>query len=121
KIAMISEHASPLAAVGGADAGGQNVHVAELSAALARRGHDVVVYTRRDDPGLPERGPTPAGYTVVRVPARRPRRRAQDELPARPGSHPGCLHGGARTGGTATQACQRRAAGLHGNVRALSG
>lgn len=35
---MISEHASPLAALGGADAGGQNVHVAALAAALARRG-----------------------------------------------------------------------------------
>ncbi len=33
RIAMISEHASPLAALGGVDAGGQNAHVAELSAA----------------------------------------------------------------------------------------
>ncbi|MDT5386686.1 MAG: D-inositol-3-phosphate glycosyltransferase, partial [Mycobacterium sp.] len=39
KIAMVSEHASPLAMLGGVDAGGQNVHVAELSAGLARRGH----------------------------------------------------------------------------------
>ena len=30
RIAMVSEHASPLAAVGGVDAGGQNVHVLEL-------------------------------------------------------------------------------------------
>ena len=44
RIAMVSEHASPLAALGGVDAGGQNVHVAELSAALARRGHQVRVY-----------------------------------------------------------------------------
>jgi ADP-heptose:LPS heptosyltransferase len=47
RIAMISEHASPLAALGGADAGGQNTHVAELSAAMAELGHDVRVYTRR--------------------------------------------------------------------------
>ena len=53
RIAMISEHASPLAVLGGADAGGQNVHVAELAAALAAAGHDVRVYTRRDDPDLP--------------------------------------------------------------------
>ena len=33
---MVSEHASPLAALGGVDAGGQNVHVAELALALAR-------------------------------------------------------------------------------------
>lgn len=68
KIAMVSEHASPLAVLGGADAGGQNVHVAELSAALARRGHRVTVYTRRDDRGVPERVETAQGYTVVHVP-----------------------------------------------------
>ena len=39
RIAMVSEHASPLAALGGADAGGQNVHVLELSSALADMGH----------------------------------------------------------------------------------
>ncbi|MGV0642840.1 glycosyltransferase [Mycolicibacterium sp. XJ879] len=80
KIAMVSEHASPLAALGGADAGGQNVHVAELSAALARRGHQVTVYTRRDDPGLPERVHTAQGYTVVHVPAGPPEQLPKDEL-----------------------------------------
>ena len=51
KITFVSEHASPLAALGGVDAGGQNVHVAELaSGAGPARGHEVVVYTRRDDP-----------------------------------------------------------------------
>jgi D-inositol-3-phosphate glycosyltransferase len=80
KIAMVSEHASPLAALGGVDAGGQNVHVAELSAALARRAHEVTVYTRRDDPGLPERVMTPQGYTVVHVPAGPARRLPKDEL-----------------------------------------
>jgi len=69
RIAMVSEHASPLAHLGGVDAGGQNVHVAELSAALARCGHDVVVYTRRDDPHLPDGVRTDRGYTVVHVPA----------------------------------------------------
>ena len=54
RIAMVSEHASPLAALGGEDAGGQNVHVAALAYALADRGHAVRVYTRRDDPSLPE-------------------------------------------------------------------
>ena len=39
RIAMVSEHASPLAVLGGVDAGGQNVHVAALATALgpARR------------------------------------------------------------------------------------
>jgi glycosyltransferase involved in cell wall biosynthesis len=55
RIAMVSEHASPLATLGGVDAGGQNVHVAALATALVERGHDVVVYTRRDGPTPPRR------------------------------------------------------------------
>ncbi|MFF5180990.1 glycosyltransferase [Micromonospora sp. NPDC000316] len=69
RIAMISEHASPLAILGGEDAGGQNTHVAELSAALVAAGHDVRVYTRRDAPDLPVTVRTPDGYHVVHVPA----------------------------------------------------
>ncbi len=69
KIAMISEHASPLAALGGVDSGGQNVHVASLARAIAAKGHEVRVYTRRDGPGLPERVPLGDGVTVVHVPA----------------------------------------------------
>lgn len=69
RIAMISEHASPLAALGGEDAGGQNVHVAALSAELARLGHDVTVYTRRDDPDLPHRVDVAPGMRVVHVDA----------------------------------------------------
>jgi glycosyltransferase involved in cell wall biosynthesis len=64
KLAMVSEHASPLAAIGGVDAGGQNVHVAALAAALALRGHDVTVFTRRDCPDLPRVVRTPDGYAV---------------------------------------------------------
>ena len=69
RVALVSEHASPLAAIGGVDAGGQNVHVAELAAGLVRLGHSVAVHTRRDDPELPERLTTAAGYEVVHVPA----------------------------------------------------
>jgi D-inositol-3-phosphate glycosyltransferase len=58
KIAMVSELA-----------GRHSVHVAELCAALTRHGHDVTVYTRRDDPDLPECFETPQGYTMVYVPA----------------------------------------------------
>ncbi|MEE2033068.1 glycosyltransferase [Rhodococcus chondri] len=80
KIAMVSEHASPLAAPGGADAGGQNVHVAELSAALVRAGHEVAVYTRRDDPDLPDRVRAREDYEVVHVPAGPPTHLPKDEL-----------------------------------------
>lgn len=69
RIAMISEHASPLATLGGVDAGGQNVHVAALATGLARRGHRVRVYTRRDDPAPPRVVPFAEGVDVVHVPA----------------------------------------------------
>jgi glycosyltransferase involved in cell wall biosynthesis len=55
RIAMVSEHASPLAPIGGVDSGGQNVHVESLARALARAGHDVTVHTRRDSAELPDR------------------------------------------------------------------
>ncbi|WP_171172525.1 glycosyltransferase [Streptomyces sp. I05A-00742] len=67
RIAMVSEHASPLAALGGPDAGGQNVYVARLADLLAGRGHDVTVYTRRDDASLPDRVPLPSGAVVEHV------------------------------------------------------
>ncbi|MDA2893592.1 glycosyltransferase [Mycolicibacterium sp. BiH015] len=79
-VAMVSEHASPLAFLGGVDAGGQNVAVAELSAALAARGHRVVVYTRRDDTDAPDRVDTEQGYAVVHIPAGPPRKIPKDEL-----------------------------------------
>jgi glycosyltransferase involved in cell wall biosynthesis len=69
RIDLVSEHASPLAAIGGVDAGGQNVHVAALAAGLAQRGHEVTVHTRRDDASLPERVAVPDGYDVVHVTA----------------------------------------------------
>ncbi|MEV7075272.1 glycosyltransferase [Streptomyces sp. NPDC093990] len=80
RVAMVSEHASPLAELGGPDAGGQNVYVAQLAAQLARRGHEVVVYTRRDDPRLPERVVTADGVRVVHVPAGPPAPIPKDEL-----------------------------------------
>ncbi|KIF81352.1 glycosyltransferase family 4 protein [Noviherbaspirillum autotrophicum] len=48
KIALISEHASPLALIGGTDSGGQNVYVAQLAKQLARLGYEVDIFTRRD-------------------------------------------------------------------------
>ena len=54
RIALISEHASPLAAQGGIDSGGQNVYVAHTARLLAAMGFHVDVFTRRDDDDLPE-------------------------------------------------------------------
>jgi D-inositol-3-phosphate glycosyltransferase len=54
KIAFISEHASPLASLGGVDSGGQNVYVAELARHLASAGHQVDIFTRWEDAKLPK-------------------------------------------------------------------
>src|SRR5205823_1220385 len=67
RIALVSEHASPLTQPGGVDAGGQNVHVAALAAHLAGQGHQVSVFTRRDGTAQAERVRTPAGYDVVHL------------------------------------------------------
>jgi len=62
---MISEHASPLATLGGEDSGGQNVYVAELARRLGAMGYRVDVFTRRDDARLPEIVPFSEGVRVV--------------------------------------------------------
>jgi D-inositol-3-phosphate glycosyltransferase len=80
KVAMVSEHASPLAVLGGVDAGGQNVHVASLGTALADHGVEVVIHTRRDDPRLPRRVALAPGVVVDHVPGGPPASLPKDEL-----------------------------------------
>ncbi|MEU7910015.1 glycosyltransferase [Microbispora bryophytorum] len=80
RIALVSEHASPLATLGGVDAGGQNVHVAALALALAERGNEVVVHTRRTSPGQPDTVPMAPGVTVEHVPAGPAEPLPKDEL-----------------------------------------
>jgi D-inositol-3-phosphate glycosyltransferase len=82
RVDMVSEHASPLAVPGGVDAGGQNVHVRELAQALARLGHEVTVWTRRDAPGLPERVRLGRGVQVRHLTAGPARPLPKDELVA---------------------------------------
>src|SRR3954469_9658836 len=79
-IAMVSEHASPLAVLGGVDAGGQNVHVAALATALGRRGDEVVVHTRRDDETLPRSVRLASGVDVDHVQAGTRAATPKDEL-----------------------------------------
>ncbi len=57
RVAMVSEHASPLAVLGGVDAGGQNVRVVALAAAMGALGVEVVAYTRSEESSLPRRVP----------------------------------------------------------------
>ena len=69
KVALVSEHASPLGALGGVDSGGQNVYVAQIASHLARLGWVVDVFTRADAVGLPETMLASPGVRVVHVPA----------------------------------------------------
>src|SRR5579871_2825474 len=79
-VALVSEHASPLAALGGEDAGGQNVYVAALARGLAAQGHRVTVHTRRDDAVLPSEVVVRDGYTVHHVDAGPPFAVPKDDL-----------------------------------------
>ncbi len=67
RIAFISEHASPLGILGGADSGGQNVYVGQLARHLAAIGYQVDVFTRRDNPDLPEVVDWADGVRIVHV------------------------------------------------------
>ncbi len=80
RIAFLSEHASPLVSLGGADAGGQNVYVSELSRHLARRGYAIDVYTRQEIPDIPEIVEMEAGVRVVHLQAGPVMARPKDEL-----------------------------------------
>jgi D-inositol-3-phosphate glycosyltransferase len=53
RVAMISVHTCPLATLGGKETGGMNVYVRDLSRELDRRGVQVDVFTRSQNPHLP--------------------------------------------------------------------
>ncbi|HET6884022.1 MAG TPA: glycosyltransferase family 1 protein [Pirellulales bacterium] len=80
RIAMISEHASPLECLGGVDSGGQNVYVAQVAKHLAALGYEVDVFTRRDDAGLPEVVECRAGMRLIHVEAGPPSFVQKEEL-----------------------------------------
>ncbi len=69
RIAIVSEHASPLAAPGSIDCGGQNVYVAHLARELALAGHLVDVFTRRDSIAQKQVVRWRDNIRVVQVPA----------------------------------------------------
>ncbi|RIV17786.1 glycosyltransferase family 1 protein [Fibrisoma montanum] len=69
KLALISEHASPLALIGGVDAGGQNIAVAELAQHLAKLGYQIDIFTRWDNDALPETVDWKPGVRVIHIKA----------------------------------------------------
>ncbi|WP_345815165.1 glycosyltransferase family 1 protein [Paraburkholderia sp. PREW-6R] len=79
KIALISEHASPLAAAGGVDSGGQNIYVANVARQLVEMGHQVDVFTRRDRALLPLISEMD-GARVIHVPAGPPKQLPKEQL-----------------------------------------
>lgn len=67
RVAVLSEHASPVALLGGEDAGGQNVYVDQVSRNIASLGFEVDVFTRRDDEQLPDEMEWASGVRVVNL------------------------------------------------------
>jgi D-inositol-3-phosphate glycosyltransferase len=69
RVAMISLHTCPLAPPGAGSAGGMNVYVRELAAALGRRGATVDVFTRDHGCTLPPVKPVGPAARLVHVKA----------------------------------------------------
>ncbi len=80
KIAFISEHASPLASLGGTDSGGQNVYVGELAIQLALKGYEIDIFTRWENPALPKVIPYMPGVRVIHVKAGPVEQVAKEEI-----------------------------------------
>ena len=81
RLAMLSLHTSPLVQPGGGDAGGMNVYVRELVAALAHGGADTTVYVRRWRDDLPKRLAVEPGFEVVHIDAGDPNL-SKEQLPS---------------------------------------
>lgn len=67
RIAMLSVHSSPLARLGGKEAGGMNVYVRELACELGRRGTPVDIFTRSQDRRAPTIEPLACGVRVINL------------------------------------------------------
>jgi glycosyltransferase involved in cell wall biosynthesis len=65
---MISEHASPVALLGGADAGGQNVYVDAVSRSLVPHGYETDVFTVRGELMDPRVVAWADGVRVIEIP-----------------------------------------------------
>jgi glycosyltransferase involved in cell wall biosynthesis len=64
KIALVARHICAPAAPSNLYAAEQAEHVADLGRALAAQGHKVVIYGRKDAPGLPDRETLATGLTA---------------------------------------------------------
>ncbi len=69
RVAMLSVHTCPLAALGGKETGGMNVYVRELARELARMGAAVDVFTRSQNPAISRVVRLGDGARVIHLPA----------------------------------------------------
>lgn len=69
RVAMLSLHTCPLAALGGKESGGMNVYVRDLSRELGRRGLFVDVFTRSQNPDVPQVGDLGSNARVIHLKA----------------------------------------------------
>ncbi len=67
--ALISVHGDPTAEIGKEGAGGQNIYVRELGLALAKRGCQVDIFTRREHPNQEEIVQLAPGCRTIRLSA----------------------------------------------------
>ncbi len=67
RVAMLSVHSSPLARLGGKEAGGMNVYVRELARELGSRGVPVDIFTRSQDRAAPTIETVACGVRVVNL------------------------------------------------------
>lgn len=80
RAAQVSVHTSPLATLGGKDAGGMNVYVRELSGHLAQLGLPIDIFTRRTDPDTPEVREIVPGVNVIAIEAGPPEPLGKNDL-----------------------------------------
>jgi glycosyltransferase involved in cell wall biosynthesis len=81
KIALVARHASTPATSADPYAAEQAAHVTGLGTALAALGHNVVIYARKDAPGLPERETLAPGLIVRYIKAGPAAPLPADQLP----------------------------------------
>lgn len=80
RAAQVSVHTSPLATLGGKDAGGMNVYVRELACHLGELDLPVDIFTRRTSPDTPERTALSPNVNVIAIPAGPTRPLAKNDL-----------------------------------------
>ncbi|MGH7265891.1 MAG: glycosyltransferase, partial [Candidatus Rokuibacteriota bacterium] len=69
RVALLSVHTCPLAALGGKETGGMNVYVREVARELGHLGLAVDVFTRSQDPAIPEVVALGERARVIHLPA----------------------------------------------------